>query len=190
MVPAPFRVVLDANVLFPFSLRDTLLRAAAAGYYQVCWSEEILEEARRNLVGRGTITEEQAHRLLSVMRRAFPEAMVSGHEPLTEAMPNDPKDRHVAAAAVRAAAQVIVTFNLKDFRDLPEGIEAQSPSDFLTHVFDLDPPGITALLREQAAAMSRPATTFERLLEGLAKTAPGLVERVRRQIADEVDAEG
>jgi hypothetical protein len=38
--------------------------------------------------------------------------------------------------------------------------------------------------------MSRPATTFERLLEGLAKTAPGLVERVRRQIADEVDAEG
>jgi predicted nucleic acid-binding protein len=119
MVPAPFRVVLDANVLFPFSLRDTLLRAAAAGYYQVCWSEEILEEARRNLVGRGTITEEQAHRLLYVMRRAFPEAMVSGHEPLTEAMPNDPKDRHVAAAAVRAAAQVIVTFNLKDFQTCP-----------------------------------------------------------------------
>jgi hypothetical protein len=29
MVSAPFRVVLDANVLFPLTVRDTLLRAAA-----------------------------------------------------------------------------------------------------------------------------------------------------------------
>ena len=35
MIVAPFRVVLDANVLFPFTLRDTLLRAAARGYVQV-----------------------------------------------------------------------------------------------------------------------------------------------------------
>lgn len=52
MVPAPFKVVLDANVLYPFTLRDTLLRAAARGSYQVHGSEQILEEARRNLVGR------------------------------------------------------------------------------------------------------------------------------------------
>jgi len=31
MVPAPFIVVVDANALFPLTLRDTLLRAAAAG---------------------------------------------------------------------------------------------------------------------------------------------------------------
>lgn len=35
MLLAPFPVVLDANVLFPFTLRDTLLRAAHAGLYQV-----------------------------------------------------------------------------------------------------------------------------------------------------------
>ncbi len=35
MIPAPFRVVLDANVLFPLILRDTLLRAAEAATYQV-----------------------------------------------------------------------------------------------------------------------------------------------------------
>jgi hypothetical protein len=46
MFPAPFRVVLDANVLFPLTVRDTLLRAAALGMYQVHWSEEILDEAR------------------------------------------------------------------------------------------------------------------------------------------------
>jgi predicted nucleic acid-binding protein len=42
VAPAVFRVVLDANVLFPFWLRDTLLRAADAGYYQLYWSGEIL----------------------------------------------------------------------------------------------------------------------------------------------------
>jgi predicted nucleic acid-binding protein len=47
MIPAPFRVVLDANVLYPFSLRDTLLRAAAAGMFQFFWSAEILDEATR-----------------------------------------------------------------------------------------------------------------------------------------------
>lgn len=83
-MPAIFRVVLDANVLFPFSLRDTLLRAADAGYYQLYWSEEILAEAQRNLVARGHITEDQAERLFTTMRDAFPEAMVVDHEPLID----------------------------------------------------------------------------------------------------------
>jgi len=39
-----FGVVLDACVLIPASLRDTLLRAAEQGMYQMHWSELILEE--------------------------------------------------------------------------------------------------------------------------------------------------
>src|SRR5438309_6478453 len=49
MLPAPFKVVLDANVLYPFSLRDTLLRAASEGLFQLYWSDQILEEARPEL---------------------------------------------------------------------------------------------------------------------------------------------
>ena len=60
MVPAPFIVLLDANVLFPFSLRDTLLRAASAGFYQVRWSSQILDEMARNLVSTGTIHDGQS----------------------------------------------------------------------------------------------------------------------------------
>ncbi|WP_394844240.1 PIN domain-containing protein [Pendulispora brunnea] len=89
---APFRVVLDANVLFPSTLRDTLLRAAEAGVYQLYWSATILEEMRRNLVSTGRVAEEKAQRLVTVMCEAFPEAMVVGHEPLIDRMPNDPKD--------------------------------------------------------------------------------------------------
>jgi predicted nucleic acid-binding protein len=183
MLVAPFRVVLDANVLFPFTVRDTLLRAAASGLFQVYWSAEILEETTRNLVATGTTTQEQAGRLRAAMVSAFPEAMVVGHEQLIAAMQNDEKDRHVVAAAVKAGAQVIVTSNLRDFRPLPEGIEAQSPDHFLCNVFDLSPDEVLELLEDQAAALKRPARTFEDVLTGLAKTVPRFAATVRERVA-------
>ena len=179
MIPAPFKVVLDANVLYPFSLRDTLLRAASEGLFQLYWSDQILEEARRSLVSSGRMTDERATRLRSVMEEAFPEAMVTGHEPLIAAMKNHEKDRHVVTAAVKAGAQVIVTSNLKHFRELPEGIEAQSPDDFLCNIFDLDPDGMVELVREQAAALKKPKRSYAELLDGLAKLVPEFVATLR-----------
>jgi predicted nucleic acid-binding protein len=123
MVPAPFVVVLDANVLFPFTLRDTLLRAAAADLYQLRWSAQILDEVTRNLVRTGTMTEDRANRLRAIMEREFPEAQVTGYEHLVDAMRNDPKDRHVVAAAVKAGAQVITTANLTRLSPLRGRIE-------------------------------------------------------------------
>jgi predicted nucleic acid-binding protein len=184
MFPAPFKVVLDANVIYPFSLRDTLLRAASAGFFQVHWSAQILDEARRNLVGSGRMTEAQAGRLRAAMEGAFPEAMVIGHEPLIGAMKNEEKDRHVVAAAVKAEAQVIVTANLKDFRHLPEGIEAQSPDDFLCNLFDLDPEGLAELVRQQASDLQKPPRTFDELLTGLAKLVPQFVAALRTYAAN------
>src|ERR1022692_4290909 len=49
------------------------------------------------------------------MNGAFPDALVTGYEPLIGEMANDPKDRHVLAAAVRGGAEVLVTENLRDF---------------------------------------------------------------------------
>jgi hypothetical protein len=88
VLAAPFRVVIDANVLFPFSLRDTLSRAAAEDFFQLYWSEAILDEMARNLVSTGTVSTEQASRLRTAMTKSFPDAMVTGHEPLIAAMPN------------------------------------------------------------------------------------------------------
>jgi predicted nucleic acid-binding protein len=183
MFPSPFRVVVDANVLFPFTLRDTMLRAAARGLFQVYWSEQILEEARRNLLESAAMTEEQAERLMATMRRAFPEATVHGHESLIDGMPNDPKDRHVAAVAVKAGAQVIVTRNLKDFASLPEGIDAQSPDAFLESLVDLDRDGVVALVVEQAAALQKPARTVEEILSALGKMVPEFVQALREHLA-------
>lgn len=182
MVSAPFIVVIDANVLFPLTLRDTVLRAAAAGLFQLRWSAQILDEVERNLVSKGAMTADKAARLRAAMERYFPEAEVTGYDHLVAAMENDPKDRHVVAAAVKAGAQVVTTSNLADFAPLPEGIEAQSPDEFLANLFDLDPDGFIELLQEQAADLVRPPVTFSELLERLDRVVPGLVAAVRERL--------
>jgi predicted nucleic acid-binding protein len=185
MVPAPFRVVVDACALFPITVCDTLLRAAAAGYFQIFWSAEILDETRRNLVKTLRTSEEQAAKRCEAMRRFFPEAMVTGYEPLVAAMENDPKDRHVAAAALKVGAQVIVTSNTRDFTKLPEGIEAQTPDEFLCNLFGLRPDAMVAIVTAQAAALKRPPVTFEQVLGGLATVAPRFAELVRSRATNE-----
>ncbi len=182
MLDAPFRVVLDANVLYPFTLRDTLLRAADAGLFQAYWSQQILDETTRNLVADEIVTEEQARRLRDAMSTAFPEALVTDHEALISGMKNDEKDRHVAAAAVKAGAQVIVTLNLEDFSELPAGIEAQHPDEFLCDLFDLDPDLLTEIVRDQAAALKNPPRTVADVLKALEKIVPDFVTAVRERV--------
>lgn len=146
------------------------------------WSSQILDEMVRNLVSTGTMPEEKAQRLRAIMERGFPEAAVTGYAHLVAVMRNHEKDRHVAAAAVKAGAQVITTANLKDFGELPEGIEAQSPDDFLCNLFDLDPEEFVELLREQAADLVNPPMTLDELLARLTRVVPDLVAAVRGHI--------
>lgn len=179
MLAAPFKVLLDANVLYPFTLRDTLLRAADAGLFQLYWSDEILDEALRNLVEDEIVTAEQSARLRKAMTTAFPEALVTDYESLVAGMKNDQKDRHVAAAAVKAGAQVIVTINIADFRELPAGIEAQHPDEFLCNLFDLDPDLLTDIVRKQASDLRRPPRTLDDIVRALEKMVPDFAESVR-----------
>ena len=94
--------VLDACVLYPASLRDTLLRAAQAGLYVPRWSRDLLEEMARNLLEHGAVTPESAARLLNAMRTTFPQALVTDYDDLIPQLTNHPKDKHVLAAAIRA----------------------------------------------------------------------------------------
>jgi len=183
--PANFRVFLDANVLFPMAVRDTLLRAAEAGLIQPYWSVRVLEEMRRNLVKQTQCSEQQADKLVAIINREFPDSTVSGYERLEPSMKNDPGDRHVAAAALMAQAQVIVTNNLKHFRqeELPPGMEAQSADDFLQLLFDLAPRKMLEVLRKQAADKRKPPLTLSQLLDGLAKSVPGFIKDVRDYLA-------
>jgi hypothetical protein len=120
------------------------------------------------------------------MRRAFPDAEVTGYEALVGAMTCDPKDRHVLAAAVRGHAEVLVTFNTSDFPSYssePHDITVSHPDDFLLDQLDLHP-GITiAVLKAQAGSYTSPTMTVEDLLGRLAAAAvPKFASEARRHI--------
>lgn len=109
-----FPAFLDTCVLYPAYLSDTLLRLAEAETYRPLWSADVLAELRRNLIEQGIDADKVDYRM-GQMRQVFPSAVVTGYESLISAMTNHPKDRHVLAAAVRANAEVVVTFNTRDF---------------------------------------------------------------------------
>ena len=181
-----FKVVLDANVLYPFSLRDTLLRLAERELYVLSWSERILDEVGRNLVEDGRTDEATAARLQAAMRSTFPEALIdpraiAATEP---AMTNDPGDRHVLATAVVAGAEGIVTFNARHFPAAalaPFGKQQIDPDDFLCTLLDIDGPSVADTIVEQAADLRRPPLAPAQLLDLLQLSRVGKFTRRMRE---------
>lgn len=90
---------------------------ALSGLYQARWTQEIHHEWKRNLLkNRSDLTLEQLDRTSHLMDLAIPDACIDGYEDLVSGLTlPDENDRHVLAAAIRCGADVIVTFNLKDF---------------------------------------------------------------------------
>ncbi len=100
---ADYRVVLDACVLIPMPLADTLLRMAEAPrLYLPKWSQTIMDEVTRNLISKWNMAHEKALRREGELRRHFPEAWVDGFEPLIDVVANQFEDRHVLATAPTA----------------------------------------------------------------------------------------
>ena len=117
------------------------------------------------------------------MDRSVPDCLVTGFEDLAESLVlPDPDDRHVLAAAIRSQAGVIVTYNLKDFPESildANGIEAQHPDEFVTHLFDLAPGSVCHSVRCQRLALKNPPLSTAELLDiflglGLATTVAHL----------------
>ena len=154
---ADFLVVLDACVLVPAFLRDTLLRLAEEPrLYIPRWSEEIIAEMVRTLECEIGLAPDKTAHLVSELKKHFGDAWVTAYEPLLSQLTNDPKDRHVLAAAVRCSAQFIVTYNRRHFPQAavePWGIEVQGPSTFLKHQYDLDPAIVIDKLQAQARTL-------------------------------------
>lgn len=115
---ATFTALYDSCVLYPAPLRDLLMWLGLSDLFRPRWSNEIHEEWIRNVLkDRPDLTREQLERTRDLMNANVRDCLVTGYEPLIDGLTlPDPDDRHVLAAAIRASADVIVTFNLKDFR--------------------------------------------------------------------------
>src|SRR5436309_15327350 len=115
-MPTP-TVILDACVLYPAPLRDLLLWLALLGLYRPRWTEMIHDEWMRSLLKeRPDLTRDRLERTRDLMDKAVPDCLVAGYEGLIAGITlPDPDDRHVLAAAIHGNAEIIVTYNLKDF---------------------------------------------------------------------------
>lgn len=165
----PFIVIYDANVLYPGSLRDLLIRVAQAGLVQAKWTDRILDETFRNLkLNRPDLHPVKLDRTRELMNKAIRDVLVVDYEPLIEIVDlPDSDDRHVLAAAIKAHAQLIVTDNTKDFPELALAswnVEAKSADDFVLDLIDLNPQTIYAQVQRMADARQRPPETVDDVL--------------------------
>jgi predicted nucleic acid-binding protein len=184
---ALYAAVLDANVLVPSALTDTLLRLAEHGFYRPVWSARILDEVRETVISIRPGGEAGINRRLDAMDSSFEDASVTGWEPVCAGLDlPDEDDRHVLAAAIAGRADCIVTANLKDFPASvldAHGVEARHPDEFLLDQLALYPRRALDLLEEQASAMKRPPTDLAGLLFSLERAGvPLFVEEARRQL--------
>jgi len=179
-----FTVVLDACVLYPAPVRDILLHLAHVDLYMPKWTTAIQDEWRRNLLeNRPDLTINQLNKTIRTMDKSFPDANVINYQSLINALRlPDNNDRHVLAAAVRCHAEVIVTYNLKDFpaRLLKVfDIEAQHPDVFICNLIGLAPELAVEAFQTQLSFLKNPPLKAEQVLAsfkkaGLASTSEKL----------------
>ncbi len=173
------RVLLDASVLYIEPVRGLLLWVAALGGFDPLWTARILDEVGRNLLEGQRVSPEQWERLQAAMLAAFPDATLDQDAPgaIEDRMPNDPKDRHVLAAAVAHGVELLVTNNLKHFKpaDLERlGVRALNADQLLCELLSAAPNIMREALESQAATMRTPRQwTVAELLGALAGRGRG-----------------
>lgn len=176
-------VVYDANVLYPSTLRDVLIRIGLARLVQPKWTDRILDEVFRNLrANRPDLDPARLDRTRRLMNDAIRDVTVTGYEQLIDQLDlPDADDRHVQAATIHAEAQVIITFNLRDFpadRLSVWGVEAQHPDDFLTTLYQDQPDALVGIVAAISMAWGDGAGP-DNVLDRLAIDAPDTVALVR-----------
>lgn len=129
---------------------------ATTDLFRARWSSHIHEEWIRAVLernkGNQNVTRERLERTRLLMDTAVLDSVVTGYEELIDGLTlPDPKDRHVLAAAIRAGAEVIITFNLTHFpaTALAEfDIHAEHPDQFVSQLLDLDAGAVCRAARQ------------------------------------------
>ena len=184
---ARYTAILDANVLYPQLVRDTLLSLAVEHLYHARWTTTIHAEWMRNLAKDRPEIATRLPQVAERMNASVPDCLVTNYEKLITSIDlPDPDDRHVVAAAIAGHADAIVTFNTKDFpADVlqPYGIEVQHPDEFVMNQLQLQKISALSAIKKMRARWTNPVrsaqeliATFER--RGLPMTADLLREAI------------
>ena len=176
-----FTVIYDACVLYPAPLRDFLMRLAMTDLYRARWTDMIHDEWTRNVLKRrADLKPADLDRTRHLMNAHVRDSLVVGFEHLIPSVNlQDPDDRHVVAAAIHGGANLIVTFNLKDFP--AESLKcynlvAQHPDDFILDLLDLHPARVCEAASKHRRSLKNPPKTADEYLDTLLKQ--GLTQTV------------
>lgn len=176
---ADFHVLLDACVLANQGVADLLLRLAERPrLFLPQWSAKILEEVRRTHLEKLRWPEELAESFQQEVRRAFPHSEIESYEQIIPVLTNDLKDRHVLAAAIQGKCPLILTFNLKHFKQdalVPYGICATHPEKYLVTLYEMAPEQVMGTLGEIAG---RKRMEIEDVLIRLGSVIPAFSSRL------------
>lgn len=177
-------VILDANVLYPAPLRDYLLHLANLELYSPKWTKQIQEEWIKNLLLKRTdLKRENLIKTQEAMDSAFPDSNIYNYEEIINSLSlPDPNDRHILAAAIKINADIIVTFNLKDFPSgyiIHYGMKVQHPDEFITNLIKMDKPKSLQALKNQTKNLKNPPKSINEVLQilencGLKKSVSNL----------------
>jgi hypothetical protein len=181
-------VFLDANVLLTQYVRACVLELAEAGLCHVYWTQKVVDEVRRNLVGvKFKKTEAEADHLLAQLSAAFPEALVTKWEPLepTFAGKTNAGDQHVAAGALQLSQDKLggekVILMTNNSRHLPHSAFIGTSVQVAKH---------GTVLKELLAAQPLAAQALEAMVKRFKKPVslkPGLTDN-RRGLLERLDA--
>jgi predicted nucleic acid-binding protein len=161
--------IIDACVLYSAPIRDLLVRVTQADLLHARWTSEIHEEWMRNVLKNNpTLVRGRLERTRSLMDAAVRDCLVTDYDGLIDSISlPDPDDRHVLAAAIKAGAALIVTFNVSDFPSdaLGQfGIRVVHPDQLFAELFDVAPDEVCAAVRSQRRALKSPPLSVAELL--------------------------
>jgi predicted nucleic acid-binding protein len=133
------------------------------------WSNLIHDEWTGSLLkNRPDLQEIQLERTKALMDRALPDALVTGFEDHINAVSlPDPNDRHVLAAAIKAHADTIVTWNVKDFpaKTLKaHGLIRQTPDAFVMDILMAHEDLAIDAIKTMRQRLKSPPRTIDELL--------------------------
>jgi hypothetical protein len=166
-----FTALFDANVLYPFELRDLLVRMAREGLFRARWTTHIHDEWVGAVLKKNPGKEASLRSCCDAMDRSVLDCLVTDYEALIPSINlPDENDKHVLAAAIKGRCDVIVTFNQRHFPNdelKKYSIEIAHPDKFVTHNIDLSIGTVCKVLNEQRMSYTRRSLTADDLLDRL-----------------------
>jgi predicted nucleic acid-binding protein len=154
--------LVDSCVLHSACCRDLLIQLDIDGLLRLRWSKQILLEVEYSVLRRRPdLSSTQLRRTFALMNQTCPYALTESDIDLigNKTLP-DPNDNHILASALQAHAQIILTFNLKDFPSTilsTYGIKAAHPDNWFVSLHHNRPSELKSCTEKCRGRLRAPA---------------------------------